>query len=62
MAYAGVHIDPGCKNPVLLNKYRRNRNFSGDLILVLLARVLRLLKLNIANNSFQTVDRLFSID
>jgi hypothetical protein len=39
-----------------------SRNFSEDLILALLASVLRLLKLNIANNSFKIFGRAFQID
>jgi hypothetical protein len=39
-----------------------SRIFSGDLILALLARVLRSLKLNIANNLFHIVGRAFQIN
>jgi hypothetical protein len=39
-----------------------NRNFNENLILPLLASALRLLKLNIANNSFQIFGRAFQIN
>jgi hypothetical protein len=54
----------GEKKPLVDNAYTRldyriSRNFSEDLILALLARVLRSLRLDITNNSFQMIGRAF---